>query len=239
MKLANPLYYPLAVLAGMIVLVLGVRLGGISHIVMLPLAAAIATAGAAVLKGREPESLGLAPELEREFRAVQAQAASLVEKAQVLRDEAAKALTEANQMDLLVAVEGACDRTLELPAKLTQMARRLQGEDSLLSVEEMQQQVRDVEAKLRTSSGVAREQLERLVDSLRRNIQLAREGQDARRAQIVNLSTLISDTAGILQKLQNQLRTANLSNSEEMQALADLSADFKSFQENVDLLISR
>ncbi len=239
MKLANPLYYPLAVLAGVIILVLGVRVGGVSHLVMLPVAAAIATAGAAVLKGQEPESLGLAPGLEQEFRSLQAQAVSLVDKAQVLREEAAKALTEANQMDLLVAVEGACDRTAELPAKLTQMAKRLQGGESLLSVDEMQQQLNQVEAKARRSSGIAGEQLDRLADSLRRNIQLAREGQDARQAQMVNLSTLISDTAGILQKLQNQLRTANLNNSEDMQALAALSQDFQSFQENVDLIISQ
>ncbi len=239
MKLANPLYYPLAVLAGVIVLVLGVRVAGISHLVMLPAAAAIATGGASILKAREPESLGLTPELEQEFRSVQAQANSLADKVQVLREEAAKALTEASHMELLVAVEGACDRALELPAKLTQMARRMQGSDSLLSIDEMQQQLSQVQTKARHSSGIAKEQLDRLGESLQRNIQLAREGQDARQAQMVSLSTLISDTAGVLQKLQNQLRTANLNNSEDIQELVALNQDFQSFQESVDLLISQ
>jgi hypothetical protein len=43
MKLANPLNYPLAVLAGGIVLVVGVRLANLSSVVMLPFAAVIAT----------------------------------------------------------------------------------------------------------------------------------------------------------------------------------------------------
>lgn len=239
MKLANPLYYPLAVLAGGVFLVVGVRLLGISHSIALPIAAAVATAGAAFMKGQEPESLGLDPALEREFMAVQAQAKQLVEKSQELRTEAAKVLTAANQMDLLVAVENACTLTDTLPDKLSQMVRRFQGTESLLSVEELQRQLTEVQTRMKGSTGIAREQLSKLADSLRRNIQLAQEGQDARQAQMVSLSTLIIDAAGVLQKLQNQLRTANLENAEDMELLQALSQDFSNAQSSVELLIAR
>ena len=55
MVLANPLNYPLAVLFGVIILVLGVRVANAPSLLMLPLAAGIATAGAAVLKARQPQ----------------------------------------------------------------------------------------------------------------------------------------------------------------------------------------
>ena len=51
-KIVNPLSYPLAVLAGGITLVLGVR-AQLPNIVMLPASAVVATAGAIWLKSRQ------------------------------------------------------------------------------------------------------------------------------------------------------------------------------------------
>jgi len=240
MKPANPLYYPVAVLAGAIVLVVGVRIVSLPSVVALPVAAAVATAGAFFLKAREPESLGLDnPALEREFQEVKRQADRLVDMSRALRDEAAKLLVESSQMDLLVMVQQACSLAEELPIKIAQLGRRLQAGSSLLEVEELQQQLTKVETKRRTSSGVAYQQLSKLAESLRRNIQLARQGEDARQAQVVSLSTLINDSAGVLQQLQNQLRVANLSDSAQMDELRSLSQEFSVFQENVNLLVSR
>ncbi len=239
MKLANPLHYPLAVLAGGIVLVVGVRFLQLYSWIMLPVAGAIATTGAIALKAKESQQLNLDnPTLERELRSVKQQAQLLVEKAETLRSESEKMLTSSAQIELLTAVQYACNRALELPGKIDRLANRLHGSDSLLSVNDLQQQLAEVNAKLRTSSSVARQQLQQLAGSLENNIRLAREGQDARQAQIISLSTVVINSAGALQQLQNRLRTSDLNDSAEIQELLLLSNELKSMQENVDLLIS-
>ncbi len=240
MKLANPLYYPLPVLASAIALVLGVRLVKLPSVIVLSLSAVVATSLASWRKSQEPETLNLDnPELERELQSVRQQARLVAQKANDLRSEAAKLLTSSVQMELLVAVQYTCDRAAELPAKIDQMARRLQGSDSLLSVSELQQQLVEVQSKLRSSSGVAKQHLSQLAESLKRNIQLAQQGQDTRTAQIVSFSRIIQDSAGVLQQLQNKLRTSDLSESEQLRELQLLSAELSSLQENVDFLVSK
>jgi hypothetical protein len=240
MKLANPLYYPLAVFLGAIVLVLGVRMANLPRGVMVAIAAVIATTGATLLKSREPETLGLEnPALEQELQAVRQQARTLATSASTVQAEAARLLTTSAQVELLGVVQYACDRANELPAKVDQLVQRMQGSDSLLSVTELQQQLREVEAKVSTSSGIAKDQLVRLADSLQRNIKLAQQGQDARQAQIASLSTVILDAAGMLQSLQNKLRTADLTDANQAIELRSLSNEFKTAQEMVDLLVSK
>lgn len=237
MKLANPLYYPLGVLVGAIALVVGVRLANLPRLLMLPIAVGITTIGAAFLKAREPETFGLDnPELARELQAVQQQAGVLIERADAFRAEATQLLSDSGQVELLGLVQYACDYTHELPAKINQLAQRLQGANSLLSVPELERQLHTVEARIDSSAGVGQQQLTSLAASLRHNIQLARQGEDARQAQLVSLSTLILDAAGVLQTMQNKLRTANLTDVNEASALRSLSTEFKAAQENVDLL---
>ncbi|HEY9796685.1 MAG TPA: hypothetical protein V6D30_13680 [Leptolyngbyaceae cyanobacterium] len=240
MKLVNPLYYPLAVSLGGIALVAGVRFVNLSSVVMLPIAVGIATVGAIARHRTEPQTLNLDnPELERELQSVQKQAKNLAEKADTLRLEATQLLSSTLEVELLAAVQYACDRATELPAKIDQLTRRLQGADSLLSVSDLQQQLAQVQAKLPNRAGVAKEQLSRLEMSLLRNIQLARQGQDARQAQVVSLSTIILDAGGVLQQLQNKLRTADLNNSDQVMELRRWCEELRSFEENVDLLVSK
>lgn len=240
MKLANPLYYPLPILVGAISLVVGVRVAQFPSGVMLPVAAVIATIGAMVRKAQEPDPLGLEnAELEKQVQAVRQQAKTLAERADTLRAEATRLLSNADQMDLLVAVQFACDRADELPTKLDQLAQRLKGSDSLLSLSQLQQQLQEVKTKQKASSGIIREHLTKLANSLQQNIELAQQGQDTRQAQVVSLSTLILDAAGVLQALQNKLRTVDLTDAQATGELRSLSDEFNSFQENVDLLVSR
>jgi hypothetical protein len=49
---------------------------------------------------------------------------------------------------------------------------------------------------------------------------------------------VIQDSAGVLQQLQNKLRTADLTNSEELIELRNLSEELSGFQENIDFIIS-
>ena len=238
MKLVNPLSYPLAVLAGGISLIIGVRLIQLPSLIMLPTAAAIATGFSLPLSQKEANKINIDnPALAREIESVQQQAKLLIGKAEDLRNEAKQMLTSSRQLELLTAVEYACDRTQELPGKINQLAQKLQGSDSLLSPGELQLQLTEVKAKQRNSYGLAKEKLQQLAASLENNLRLAQQGQDARQAQVVSLATLVIESAGVLQQLQNRLRTSNLNNSEEINQLKELSEELKSMQESVDLLI--
>ncbi|MGF1512584.1 MAG: hypothetical protein ACFB5Z_02650 [Elainellaceae cyanobacterium] len=239
MKLANPLYYPIPVLVGAVVLVVGVRVLRQPSVVVVPAAAAVATAGAMLRKGQEPESFGLNdPALESTLQSVRQQAVAVAEKSHALREEATRLLTQAEQLELLSAVQYASDRAEELPVRIDELARRMRGGKSLLSVEDLQRQRQEAERQAKSSSSVAREQWLKLVSTLSRNIQLAREGQDARQAQVVSLSTLTLEAAGVLQKLQNELRTADLTDISQANEVRALSDEFASVQENLDLLMA-
>ena len=241
MKLANPLYYPIAVLAGGIVLVAGVRLIGLPNLVVLPAAAIVATGGAATIKSREPDAQKIAQqEIQRELQLLQTSAKSLVEKAEILGQEANQLLSRGSyQMDLLVAVQEACQRVIELPIKIDELGRRIHGANSLLSVNDLQQQLQEVEAKRSSSSGIARQHLDQLTNSLQRNIQLAKEGQNARTAQITSLYTLIQDSAGVLQQIQNKLRTVDLTDSQQVHELQASTDELTSLQDNFAFLVRK
>ncbi|MBT9311285.1 hypothetical protein [Leptothoe kymatousa] len=239
MKLANPLQYPLAVLAGGIFLVGAVRVGRLPAFVAIPGAAIIATAGAAVLNSREPDRVELTNKaINREFQQVRQQAVALGERADELNTEATRLLTDSDQIELLGVVQYACDRTQELPQKIDQLALKMEGQDALLSVDDLERQLKQAEKKVRNSKGVAQEQWGKLANNLKRNIALAQQGEDARQAQLANLSNLIVESGGVLQQLQNKLRTADLSSSVAAAEVRELSDEVKAFQENVDVLIA-
>ena len=241
MKLANPLYYPIAVLAGGVILVAGVRFIGLPNFVALPAAAAVATGGAAAMKSREPDAQKIAQQqIQRELEMLQTSAKTLAEKAETLRQEANQLLSRGSfEMDLLVAVQEACQRAIELPIKIDELGRRIHGANSLLSVNDLQQQLQEVENKRSSSSGIARQHLEQLSNSLRRNIQLAEEGKNARTAQITSLYTLIQDSAGVLQKIQNKLRTADLTDAQQVMQLQASTDELTSLQDNFAFLVRK
>lgn len=193
------------------------------------------------MKSREPSEEKLAQQkLQKELHMLQNAAKILADKSGSLRQEAKHLLTDDSfKIELLAIVEEACERATELPTKIDELSRRVPGHNSLLSATELQQQLLEVQKKLGASSGVARQHLEQLANSLQRNIELAKAGEDTRQAQIVNLYMLIQDTGGILQRLQNKLRTSDLSKFEEMNELRSLSAELNSYQENMEILVSQ
>lgn len=242
MKWANPLYSPLSVLIGCGVLLLGVRVLKAPSIVVVPIAIAVTTLAAGGLAPKPQPQTHQAqpnPALAQELADIRQQAQTLARKAQEIKAEAKQTLEDSQFVDLLGTVQYACDRASELPAKIDRLAQRLQGEDSILSVSELQRQLRDVQNKLVHSSGVAQAQLQKLTESLRKNIQLAQEGQDARQAQVANLLNLILDSAGVLQTLQNHLRTVDLADATQAAELQNLGEELREFQENLDLLVLR
>lgn len=243
MKWINPLYSPAAVLLGCITLVLGVRLAKVSSAVVVPVAIAVSTLSASLLtpasKTQSDRPVQVQnPALATELATMQEQAQTLAQKAQKLSAEAHQILNSSPYMELLGTVQFACECTSELPAKIDEIALRLQGEDSILSVGELQNQLRDVQDKLRQKPGAAAQaQLMKLSDSLKNNIQLTQQGQDARQAQVLSLSTLISESAGVLQTMKNQLRSLDLKDVTQADQLRSLSNELRDFQENLDLLV--
>jgi uncharacterized membrane protein len=239
-KWVNPLYYPFSVLMGCLVLGLGVRLAKAPSVVAVPIAIAVSTLSAGILapKASSPQSASN-PALVQELADIRQQAKTLARKAQEIEAEAKQLLGESSFVDLLGTVQYACDHTRELPAKIDRLAQRLQGEDSILSVAELQRQLQDVQKKLSSSSGVAQTQLSKLAESLQKNIRLAQQGQDARQAQVASLSTLILDSVGVLQTMQNQLRTIDLGDAAQTAELQNLGHELREFQENLDLLVLR
>ncbi len=238
MKLVNPLNYPLAVLVGGISLIIGVRFVKFPNIIIIPMASAIAIGIAIPLDQKQSNQVNIDnPALAREIQSVKQQANLLINKAEELRNEAKQLLTSSTQLELLSSVEYACDRTNELPDKINHLSQKLQGSDSLLSTTELDRQLREVQAKKNNSSGIAREHLEQLSSSLENNIRLAQQGQDTRQAQIISLNTLVIESAGILQQLQNRLRTSDLNSFQDITQLKELSEELKNMQESVDFLI--
>lgn len=245
MKWINPLYRPAAVFLGCVTLVLGVRLLKGSSLIVVPAAIAVSTLTAMLLppSGAKPSLAKLPaqnPALQTELAAMRQQAQTLAQKAQKLSVEAHQILNSSPYLDLLGTVQFACERTGELPAKIDELSLRLQGEDSILSVAELQRQLREVQDKLQKNPGeAAQAQLHKLAESLQRNIRLTQQGQDARQAQVLSLSTLISESAGVLQTMKNQLRSLDLEDATQAAQLQSLSNELRDFQENLDLLVVR
>lgn len=239
-KLANPFYYPAAMLLGGVVLVVGVRFVGLSSLVVVPTAVVVTGVTATVLKQREPSEENLAKQaLETEIKTLTLAAQSLAEKAHLLREEAQVILAnDAAYFDLLVIVQGVCDHTVELPSKIEKMVRIIPDQSSLLSVADLQQQLEDVKAKIKVSSGISKQHLEELAGLLFRNIQLAQTGQDTRQAKMISLQKLLQESAGVLQDLQNKLRDCDLNNSQAIEELLVLGNEFKAVQENVEIFLN-
>ncbi len=239
LPIANPLQYPLAIAVGAIVWVGGVRMARLPQPVALAAGAVVASAGAALRKHLEPETLVLDdPALERELQTARQQAALLAERAGELQHSATERLSAAGQVRLLAAVQFACDRAQELPARLEELAAQLHGQDSLFSVPELKRQIDAACRKLPRTQGVARERLEALIASLENNIELAERGRDTRQAQAIDLTRLVADSTATLQQLQNQLRAANLDDERTVETLQELADKLGDLQENVALLVA-
>lgn len=233
MNIVNPLSAPLAVLVAGLLLVGGSRLVGLPFWAMLPVAVVVAFALAPFLQPK-PKSPTADPGLDRELATARERATELAQKANGFYSEATRLLTAPGQVEALAIVQYARSRVQELPARVQQLADRFQGGGSLLSVQELEGQLQEVERQARGYSGLARGQYDQLATSLRRNIGLAREGQDARLAQVTAINTLILDTAGALQTMQNRLRTVELPQMDELRSLDE---QLTALSTNVDLLV--
>jgi uncharacterized coiled-coil DUF342 family protein len=233
----NPLQYPLAMLGAGLCLVLGIRVAKLPSVIVLPVSGAIAVGGAMAL-AKEPKAIRSETPLLPELQALIDQADDLSTKAGKLRTEATELLDSTTQVELLGAVQYACDRAQQLPTKFKALSKQLNQNEVLLSVDNLQQQLLQVHKRMAGSSGQSQRQLQDLAQRLQRNIALAQQGEDARQSQLISLSAMVLDASGVLQQLQTRLRTADLSSSVAASELKSLSDEFTQYQDNVDLLLS-
>jgi len=135
------------------------------------------------------------------------------------------------------------DRAAEFPNKIDLLIQKFKGGEALLSLPDLEQQLKKVKLKLlkleSSSSSIAQTQLQSLSASLERNIELVRHGESTKQAQVASLSTLVADASGTLQELQNKLRIVNLNDLQQTEELRSLTYELSSFQENAELLLGK
>ncbi len=228
MLLINPLPYPTAIFGA--ALVVGVRVFWLPRWLML----VVALAGSYLLYQRERQRFPLAdPALSREIRELRQQVAFLV--------QAARLLVDAPDLDLLVAVQEVCQQVQNLPQAVEQRVQQLYQTDydAVLSVADLEKQLAQVRRQKQAVGQLAGAQLDQLAATLVRNLAYAQMGQDTRIAQITALVTLVPNTAGILQQLQNQLRTFDIQNQEQLHQLHHLNETLQGFEQQMTMLVSR
>jgi len=228
--LINPLHYPTAIFCAALVLVVGVRVFWLPRWLML----LVALAGSYLLYQRERQRFPLAdPALSRELRELRQQVAFLV--------QAARLLVDAPDLDLLVAVQEVCQQVQSLPQAVERRVQQLYQTDydAVLSVADLEKQLAQVRRQKQRVGQLAGAQLDQLEATLVRNLEYARMGEDTRIAQITALMTLVQNTAGILQQLQNQLRTFDIQNQEQLQHLHRLSETLQGFEQQMTMLVTR
>jgi len=238
--LVNPLHYPTAIFSAALVLVLGVRVWGLPRWLMVPVAVVMALGGSWLLREAQ-QPLFADPALTREIQQLRQQVNSLVQAAQKVQAEAARLLVDDPDLDLLVAVQEVCQQVQSLPQAVDQRVQRLYQTDydAVLSVADLEKQLAQVRRQKRRVGPLAGAQLDRLEATLVRNIELAQRGQDTRLAQIAALVTLVQDTAGVLQQLQNQLRTFDIRNQQQLQQVRSLSETLQDFERQMTILVTR
>ncbi len=234
LRLTNPLNYPLAIAGSMLILFAGVRIIGLPSFLVLPTSVIAGFLAAGFLHQREysRQSSSIGNEsLAKELEGAKQEALNLIEKAEELRQEAQNLLREASQMDLLTSVEYMCDRILELPQKIEELSSRLSGDDTLLSLENLEAKLRENRIRQRNATGVALEKLKQIEMNLLRNIQLTKQAKSAREAQVFSVTNMITEAEGILQEIQNKLRTADLQNTSTLSELQELAQQLSELQE--------
>jgi hypothetical protein len=238
MKFFNPFLYPFPILLGCLFLILSIRVLRLPIVVVFPIAGGLAVGGAMVRHSQEKPALIALQALQGELAEVKTLAEQLATKAELLRQEAEQILRNREiSLELLSAVQYGCDLAIALPGKVDRLAQHLPSETSLLSVEDLQKRLKAVRQQQVQSQGATQASLAKLAQSLQRNIELTQAGSDIRQSQILNLTTLIQDSAGTLQQLQNSLRSINLEDADQVSQLQSFTEELSRLQQEVDLLI--
>lgn len=221
LKLANPIYYPIAVALGGITLVLGVRLLRVPNPIIIPSAVGVTLLGSSFLKSQELDAEGqLQKTLEQDLNAMETFSETLgIQSEQVRQEVSQKLAQESQHLDTLVKVQEVCDRFSQFPTKIRNLTQKMIQKKSLLSWEELSQKKTEVDEQITLSSGESRQQLEQLSATLADNLAQVKQGLDSRQSQVIYLNTLLQTSAGNLQELYNNLHNYSGNNAEKIEQI--------------------
>jgi hypothetical protein len=242
LKLVNPFSYPLAMGTGGVLLFVGTRLVALPNILVVPLAVGLTIVVSYLRQGQEPtpEKARLR-QVQSELEGVRGEAQHLQQQAQILLEQANLLLRQEQlsplSMEILATVRYGCDLAIVLPEKIEALALKLPQTRSLLDKDTLQQKLKKVRSEKLKASGSSLQSLQRLEESLQRNLSLMNANQNDRQSQIHNLSALIEDLAGVLQRLQNHLQTANLADLDQIDQLQLLVTEMNQLQQETNLFI--
>lgn len=208
LPLPDPLLYPLAVLAGGLVLVAGVRVAALG----VPVSASAAVLTALLvgeqrrrserLPGRKPS-----PAAEAALEQALATALDLAQRSRQLNREASARLGGIEGMEDLAELQLSDQRLQELPDRLRSFGDRLESSGgSQVPVQRLRQRLAEEERRARSASGALQQQRLQLVQQLQANLELARRGHDEREVRALSLTILLESASGELLALQERLR---------------------------------
>jgi predicted membrane chloride channel (bestrophin family) len=223
MKLANPLHYPLAVLAGAGVLFVGVRVADLPDYVAIPSAIGVAIAGSTYIQSRSRH-----PQL-KDIKAV---GASLSAQSRQLQADAVKLVRAGDRIDLLAQVESICDRALSLSLKIETLS--LPQTDESKTAEELarvQAKLTEVRQKAKNSSGKIAAYWKDLADTLESHATSLKEGKTVEEERVVALTSMAYKAKAALQRLDNWLKAPK-----ESDDLAAIELELQSLDTGFDLL---
>ena len=229
----NPLHYPLIVALSAALLVIGTRIFFLPKTLMLVLAVALALVMTYVRNLRDAKNTPL----QREINQIKQRSFKIVEQAHQLRQDAAKLLTRTEQMGLLTAIEYACDGIDGLPDEIAKSTDRLLDMSDLSLTADFELQLAEAKARLPESQGVAQTQLQKLISNLEENLELAKQGQANKEAQVYAIANQLVETVAVIQQLQTEIATKDLSELNNINQLSLLSDELTGFQQNLNLLI--
>lgn len=242
MKWVNPLSQPLAVAGGALVLLGGVLVLA-QPLWVMALASMLVAFGISNLMvefKKPPPALPPTPiNFTPEQQALLEHARDLARRSSRLEKEAEVLLANTEQLELFGAIRVACALAQELPTHIETALLQMGDGTSLLAEEPLLAKLREVDGRIVNSSGVAREQWLRLQTRLRENLELAREGKSAQEAQTAQLTGMIVEAEGVLQSLQNRIRSANLADANESLELRNLCDELSGVQETLSAMVSR
>jgi hypothetical protein len=242
LKLVNPFSYPLAMTTGGVLLFVGTRLVALPSLVVVPAAVGLTIAVSYWRQHQQPTpQKSQLRQVRSELEGIRGEASQLQHQAQLLLEQANLILRQEQlsplSMEILAAVRYGCDLAIVLPTKVEALALKLPQTRSLLDKDTLQQKLKKVRSEKLKASGSALQSLQRLEQSIQQNLNLMNANQNDRQSQIHNLSALIQDLAGVLQRLQNHLQTANLADVDQVDQLQILVTEMNQLQQETDLFI--
>ncbi|MEG3439194.1 hypothetical protein V0288_18860 [Pannus brasiliensis CCIBt3594] len=238
-KLTAPLQYSIAILAGGIVLVAGVRAWKIPNVVIFPAAALVTVVTAIGFKAIEPDPEKLArEEIDRELRNLKVSGQELALRAGFVRQEARQILSrEVEYQKLFARIEKTCEPFAEIVPKIEEFGRQIPRKNARVCLAELKKELDSARDLVSSSRGSARQQAEEFVTALEKNLELAKTGNSVTLAKLLQLQAIVQDATELLQDVQNKVRTIRRRGVDRVAEIGELRERLQGISRILEILI--